>query len=150
MCFRPYFLRLVLTHCKDLTNFSSVPSSLRDGIGDQINPLHAHEALASNSVRESTASARNIAHQVFLQCLSYDIFPDLGVAGQVSHAPWWDGNVFIPQAQWDNVPTSAPVGMPENISCVHFATWCRWKEKCYNVLMLIFADTCLPIPTHMP
>ena len=30
--------------------FSSFPSSLRDGIGDQRIPLHAHEVLASNLV----------------------------------------------------------------------------------------------------
>ncbi|KAF8262047.1 hypothetical protein EI94DRAFT_1744552 [Lactarius quietus] len=53
----------VLTLSKDLKNFSSIPSSLRDGIGDQINPLLTNEALASNLVRTGTANERDIADQ---------------------------------------------------------------------------------------
>ena len=76
----------------------------------------------------SSTNARDITDHVFLQVSSSDLFSDFGIPGnfraeQVPRAPpYWDGIGFTPQAQRDDVLASAPVGMSENMSCVHFTT----------------------------
>ncbi|KAH8995906.1 hypothetical protein EDB92DRAFT_1814379 [Lactarius akahatsu] len=86
-----------------LTNASSIPSPPTDEIGDHINTPHAHETLASNFVSLS------------------DLLSDFGTLGafqaeQVPGAPpYWDRINFAPLTQRDDAPTSAPVGMFENI-----------------------------------
>ncbi|KAH8983111.1 hypothetical protein EDB92DRAFT_2039941, partial [Lactarius akahatsu] len=85
-----------------LTNASSIPSPPRDDIGGHINTPHAG-ALASNFVSLS------------------DLLSDFGTIGtfqaeQVSRAPaYWDGINVAPQIQRDDAPTSAPLGMSEDI-----------------------------------
>jgi hypothetical protein len=147
--FPPSLPRLGLTHCKDLTNFSSMPSSPRNGIGDQINPPQLRATLAANSVSARTASARNIAYHIFLQGSSLNFFPDLGIAGQASRAPWWDEDDFTPQTQCDDMPTGATVGMSENILCVHFTTVVPLKREMLHRHNADSADARLSIQTHI-
>jgi hypothetical protein len=94
---------------KDL--FGSIPSWLRDGIGDQ-----------RNLVSESTAKAKDVADHVFLQVSSLDVFADLGISGniQAGRAPGWDGSDFASQAQWDGALIPAPV--EKKSPCVHLMT----------------------------
>ncbi|KAI9450626.1 hypothetical protein BJY52DRAFT_1191718 [Lactarius psammicola] len=93
-----------------LTNASSIPSPSTDGIGDQMNLPHTHEAPAPNFVSPLDLS------------LDFSI-PGNFQAEQVSHAPsHWDGIGFTPQTQRDDVLASAPEGMSENVSCVYFTT----------------------------
>ncbi|KAH8981502.1 hypothetical protein EDB86DRAFT_2834824 [Lactarius hatsudake] len=86
-----------------LTNASSIPSPPTDDIGGHINTPHTHEMLASNFVTLS------------------DLLSDFGTldtfqAEQVPGTPpYWDGTNFAPLTQRDDAPTSAPVGMFENI-----------------------------------
>jgi hypothetical protein len=92
---------------KDL--FSPIPSSLRNGIGDQRILPHPHEVLTSNLVSESTATAKGVADHASLQV---DVFPDFRIpgniqAGQLPCAPRWDGNDFTSQTPWDDAPTPA-------------------------------------------
>ncbi|KAH8984211.1 hypothetical protein EDB86DRAFT_2964309 [Lactarius hatsudake] len=88
---------------KALTNASSIPSPPTDDIGGHINTPHTHETLASNFVTLS------------------DLLSDFGTldtfqAEQVPGTPpYWDGTNFAPLTQRDDAPTSAPVGMFENI-----------------------------------
>ncbi|KAH9012117.1 hypothetical protein EDB84DRAFT_1444831 [Lactarius hengduanensis] len=86
-----------------LTNASSIPSPPTDDIGGHINTPHAHGALASNFVTLS------------------DLLSDFGTldtfqAEQVPRVPpYWDGINVAPLTQRDDAPTSALVGMFENI-----------------------------------
>ncbi|KAH9066098.1 hypothetical protein EDB83DRAFT_2551788 [Lactarius deliciosus] len=105
-----------------LTNASSIPSPPRDDIGGHINTPHDHEALASNLV------------------LLSDLLSDFGSLGtvqaeQVSRAPpYWDGINFTPQTQRNDVPTSAPVGMPEYIPPSSWLNYADNTAASINVL----------------
>jgi hypothetical protein len=55
--------------------------------------------------------------------------PGIVQAGQVSHAPAWDGIPFTSQTQWDGAGTSAQVVMSDIMSCVHSTTRFPLQEK---------------------
>ena len=68
--------------------------------------------LTSNPVSESTAKAKDVAYHASLQVSSLDVFPDLGIpgniqAGQPPRAPGWDESDFTTQVQWDVALTPA-------------------------------------------
>ncbi|KAI9441859.1 hypothetical protein H4582DRAFT_1935452 [Lactarius indigo] len=103
-------------------NTSSDPSPPKDGIGDQINPPHAHDALASNLVSTGSINARDIADHVFLKASLPDLPSVPSIHGNFQEErlalvpSYRDGVSSTPQTQRDDAPVLTPVGMSENMS----------------------------------
>jgi hypothetical protein len=123
---RAFAISCILIQSKAQTNGSSIPPQPGNGVGEQIISSHACETSASNVVRASSASTRDIVDHCLLQVSSSGLrlnIPDNSQLEQLSYALPWDGFTFASQTQGDDdTGTFAHVGMSGTMPCVYFVT----------------------------